>query len=72
MEAALIRDKLHVVPSENHDQMDDEASDSEETPCSSSGTDGEGVDATVVPNKQNNVARQIAKCKINAKYFSHH
>jgi len=45
-EAALIRDKLHVVTSENHDQMDEEASDSEETPCSSSGTDGEGVGAT--------------------------
>jgi len=46
VEAALIRDKLRVVSSENHDQMDEEASDSEETPCSSSGTDGEGVGAT--------------------------
>jgi len=48
VEAALIRDKLHVVPSENHDQMEEEASDSEETPCSSSGTDGEGVGATLI------------------------
>ena len=48
VEAALIRDKLHVVISENHDQMDEVASDSEETPCSSSGTGGEGVGATGV------------------------
>jgi len=47
VEAALIRDKLHVVPSEDHDQMEDEASDSEETPYSSSCTEGEGVGATV-------------------------
>ena len=44
--SALIRDKLHVVSSENHDQIKEEASDSEETPCSSSGPDGEGVGAT--------------------------
>jgi len=47
VEAALIRDKLHVVPSEDHDQMEEEASDSKETPYSSSGTDSEGVGATV-------------------------
>jgi len=48
VEAALIRDKLHVVSSENHDQVDEEASGSEETPCSSSGSDGEGVGTTVL------------------------
>ena len=47
MEAALIRDKIHVVTSKDHDQMDEEASDSEETPCSSSGSDGEGVGTTL-------------------------
>ena len=46
MEAALIRDKFDVVSSENHDQMKGEASGSEETPCTSSDTDGEGVGAT--------------------------
>ena len=47
MEAALIRDKFDVVPSEDHDQMQEEASDSEETPYTSSDTDGEGVGTTV-------------------------
>jgi len=46
VEAALIRDKFDVVSSEDHDQMQEEASDSEETPCTSSDTDGEGVGAT--------------------------
>jgi len=46
VEAALIRDKFDVVPSEDHDQMQEEASDSEETPCTSSGSDGEGVGTT--------------------------
>ena len=46
MKAALIREKLYVVPSEDHDQMEEEASDSEEAPCSWSGTDGEGDGAT--------------------------
>jgi len=46
VEAALIREKLYVVPSEDHDQMEEEASDSEEASCPSSGTDGEGVGAT--------------------------
>ena len=46
VEAALIRDKFDVVPSEDHDQMQEEASDSEETPYTSSDTDGEGVGAT--------------------------
>jgi len=46
VEAALIRDKLDVVSSENHDQMEGEASGSEETPYSSSGSDGEGVGST--------------------------
>ena len=45
MEVALIRDKFDVS-SEDHDQMQEEASDSEETPCTSSDTDGEGVGAT--------------------------
>lgn len=48
MEAALIRDKFDVVPSEDHDQMQEEASDSEETPYTSSDTDGEGVGTTGV------------------------
>jgi len=51
VEAALIRDKLHVVSSEDHDQMQEEVSDSEETPCSSRGTDGEGVGATLSNRK---------------------
>jgi len=46
VEAALIRDKFDVVPSEDHDQMQEEASVCEETPCTSSDTDGEGVGAT--------------------------
>jgi len=46
VEAALIRDKFDVVPSEDHDQMHEDAFDSEETPCTSSDTDGEGVGAT--------------------------
>jgi len=45
VEVALIRDKFDVS-SEDHDQMQEEASDSEETPCTSSDTDGEGVGAT--------------------------
>jgi len=49
VEAALIRDKIHVVPSEDHDQMERKASDSEETPCTSSDIYGEGVGATVHP-----------------------
>ena len=48
MEAALIRDKFDVVLSEDHGQMQEEASDSEETPCTSSDTDGEGVGTTVI------------------------
>jgi len=48
VEAALIRDKFDVVPSEDHDQMHEDASDSEETPCTSSDTDGEGVGATEI------------------------
>jgi len=41
VEAALIRGELYVVPSEDHDQMEEEASDSEEAPCPSSDSDGE-------------------------------
>ena len=40
VKAALIRDKFDVVPSGDHDQMQEEASDHEETSCSSSDTDG--------------------------------
>jgi len=47
VEAALIRDKYDVVSSENHDQMAGETSGSEETPCTSSDTDGEGAGATM-------------------------
>jgi len=43
VEAALIREKFYVVSSEDHDRMEEEASDSEEAPCPSSGMDGEGV-----------------------------
>jgi len=52
MKAALIREN-YVVPSEDHDQMEEEASDSEEAPCPTSdsddeanNTDGEGAGAT--------------------------
>ena len=48
MEAALIRDKFDVVPSGDHDQMQEEASDLEEIPCSSSDTDGEGAGSTFI------------------------
>jgi len=53
MKAALIREKYYVVPSEDHNQMEEEASDSEEAPCPTSdsdgeadNTDGEGAGAT--------------------------
>jgi len=63
VEAALIREKLYVVPSEDHDQMEKEASDSEEAPCPSSdsdgeadSTDGEGAGATKQKSSINRVA----------------
>jgi len=46
VEPALIREKLYVVLSEDHDQMEEEASDSEEALCPSSDTDGESAGAT--------------------------